>query len=52
MAHNSQIPQRALNHLSLVQALKAWRLKRPELFVKRVNDKPGLVSDIDHQHES
>ena len=39
---NNQIPQRALNHLSPVQALKIWQSKRPELFVKRVKDHPGL----------
>ena len=40
--YNNQIPQRALNHLSPVQALKNWQSKRPELFVKRVKDHPGL----------
>ena len=40
--YNNQIPQRALNHLSPVQALKNWQSKRPELFVKRVRDHPGI----------
>lgn len=39
---NHLIPQRALNHLSPVQALQDWRAKRPDLFVKRVYDQPGL----------
>ena len=40
--YNNQIPQRALNHLSPVQALKNCQSKRPKLFVKRVKDHPGL----------
>jgi transposase InsO family protein len=40
--YNHLIPQRALNHLSPVQALKNWQAKRPELFVKRVYNQPGL----------
>ena len=40
--YNHLIPQRALNHLSPVQALKDWREKRPELFTKRVYNQPGL----------
>ena len=34
--YNHHIPQRALNHLSPIEALKKWREKSPELFVKRV----------------
>ena len=40
--YNHLIPQRALNHLSPVQALKNWQAKKPELFVKRVHNQPGL----------
>ena len=40
--YNQQIPQRTLNHLTPIQALKDWSSKRPELFVKRVNNLPGL----------
>jgi transposase InsO family protein len=40
--YNQQIPQRALNHLTPIQALKDWSSKRPELFVKRVKNLPGL----------
>jgi len=34
--YNHHIPQRALNHLSPIEALKSWQKKSPELFVKRV----------------
>lgn len=40
--YNHQIPQRALNHLAPVQALKKWQTEKPELFVKRVYNQPGL----------
>ena len=40
--YNHQIPQRALKHLSPVQALKDWHKKKPELFKKRVYNQPGL----------
>lgn len=40
--YNQQIPQRALNHLSPVQALKEWQKKKPELFKKRVYNQAGL----------
>ena len=42
--YNNHIPQRALHHMSPVQAVKQWQSKRPELFVKRVHDQPGLDS--------
>jgi transposase InsO family protein len=40
--YNHRIPQRALNHLSPVQALKQWQAQRPELFQKRVYEQAGL----------
>ena len=40
--YNHHIPQRALNHLSPVQALKKWQAEKPDLFVKRVYNQPGL----------
>ena len=40
--YNHNIPQRALGHLSPVQALKQWRIKQPELFAKRVYKQAGL----------
>ena len=40
--YNHQIPQRALKHLSPVQALKNWQKEKPELFKKRVYNQSGL----------
>jgi hypothetical protein len=40
--YNNSIPQRALNHLTPIQALKEWQKKKPELFVKRVYNQAGL----------
>lgn len=40
--YNHSIPQRALGHRTPIQALKKWRLNRPELFVKRIYDQAGL----------
>ncbi|BCX82342.1 transposase, IS481 family [Methylomarinovum caldicuralii] len=40
--YNHQIPQKALGHISPVQALKDWQKKRPELFKKRVYNLTGL----------
>lgn len=34
--YNHHIPQKALGHVSPIQALKQWQKKRPELFVKKV----------------
>ena len=40
--YNHRIAQRALDHLSPVQALKQWRSRRPDVFVKRVYEQSGL----------
>lgn len=42
--YNHSIPQRALKHQTPIQALKAWREKKPALFVKNVYDHTGLDS--------
>jgi len=42
--YNHRIPQRALDHRNPIQALKAWRDKKPELFVKRVYEQTELDS--------
>jgi transposase InsO family protein len=42
--YNHRIPQRALDHLTPVQALKLWQAKRPDLFNKRVYELAGLDS--------
>jgi transposase InsO family protein len=41
-SYNHHIPQRALKHLTPIQALKNWREKSPNLFKKRVYEVPGL----------
>ena len=40
--YNHHIPQRALEHLSPIQAMKKWQQIRPELFVKRVYNQARL----------
>lgn len=40
--YNHLISQRALKHISPVQALKNWHAKKPELFKKRVYNQSGL----------
>jgi transposase InsO family protein len=40
--YNHYIPQRALGHLSPIQALKKWQATHPNLFRKKVYHLPGL----------
>ena len=40
--YNHNIPQRALQHQTPIQALKKWQQEKPDLFVKRVYDHAGL----------
>jgi transposase-like protein len=40
--YNNHIPQRALGHLTPLQAIQEWRAKRPELFNNTVNNQAGL----------
>ena len=42
--YNQLIPQRALGNQTPIQALKSWQARKPELFVKRVHNHPGLDS--------
>ena len=42
--YNHHIPQRALGHVTPIQALKQWQQKRPEIFVKKVYNHAGLDS--------
>lgn len=42
--YNHSIPQRALGHHTPIQALKQWRVDKPELFRKRVYEQAGLDS--------
>ncbi|MEF3168955.1 MAG: IS481 family transposase, partial [Deltaproteobacteria bacterium] len=39
--YNHQIPQKALGHITPVQALKKWQEMKPELFTKTVYDLSG-----------
>jgi transposase InsO family protein len=43
--YNNSIPQRALKHLTPIQALKEWQQKKPELFLKRVYNQAGLDNE-------
>ena len=40
--YNQHLPQLALQHRTPVQAMKAWQKQRPDLFRKRVCNRPGL----------
>lgn len=42
--YNRHIPQRALDAKTPILALKEWREKRSEIFVKRAYDQTGLDS--------
>jgi transposase InsO family protein len=51
--YNHLIPQRALKHLSPVQALKKWYDEKPELFKKKVYNQTGLdISQVDDDRDS
>lgn len=39
--YNHHLPQKALGHVAPVQALKSWKMKAPDLFVKNVCNHPG-----------
>ncbi|BEV70834.1 hypothetical protein THUN1379_03160 [Paludibacterium sp. THUN1379] len=40
--YNQHLPQLALQHLTPIQAMKSWRKRRPDLFKKRICNRPGL----------
>ncbi|QNM96746.1 IS481 family transposase [Chitinimonas koreensis] len=40
--YNQQLPQLALQHQTPMQALKNWQRDKPDLFSKRVTNRPGL----------
>ena len=44
--YNHHIPQRALGHVSPVEALREWYRKEPDLFVSEVNNLPGLDTSL------
>ena len=39
--YNQHLPQKALGHETPIQALKKWKMKAPDLFVKNVRNHPG-----------
>ncbi len=39
--YNERIPQRALNHLTPLQALQEWQTKKPELFSNKGCNRTG-----------
>ena len=39
--YNHQLPQKALGHVSPIQAMKQWQRSHPELFNRRVTNQPG-----------
>lgn len=39
--YNHHLPQKALGHQAPVQAIKVWKMKAPDLFVKNVRNHPG-----------
>jgi hypothetical protein len=40
--YNHNIPQRTLDNVKPIQAMKKWQEKKPELFVKRVYNQASL----------
>ncbi|MDK2123926.1 IS481 family transposase, partial [Chitinimonas sp. DQS-5] len=36
IAYNHHIPQKALNFLSPIEAMKQWQVKQPDLFTRKV----------------
>lgn len=42
LLYNQHLPQLALQHRTPIQAMKEWQKQRPDLFKKRVCNRPGL----------
>jgi len=40
--YNNHLLQKALGHKTSLQAMRAWREDRPDLFVRRLNNQTGL----------
>ena len=45
--YNHQLPQKALGHVSPIQAMKQWQRSHPELFNRRVTNQPGHDTYLD-----
>ena len=51
--YNHHLPQRALGHVSPIDAMQQWQEKKPELFKRPVNtliNQPGLDNDFASHH--
>lgn len=46
--YNHQLPQKALGHVSPIQAMKQWQRSHPELFNRRVTNQPGHDTKLLH----
>ncbi len=44
--YNHNLPQKALNRETPIQALKRWQSTHPELFAKKVQDRPEPDSHL------
>ncbi|MBP4047759.1 integrase core domain-containing protein [Chromobacterium violaceum] len=40
--YNQHLPKLALQHQTPIPAMKNWREQRPDLFKKRISNRPGL----------
>jgi transposase InsO family protein len=40
--YNQQFPQKALDHRCPIESMKEWQKSNPELFVKKIRNRPGL----------
>ncbi|WP_422110665.1 IS481 family transposase [Burkholderia multivorans] len=50
--YNHQLPQKALGHVSPIQAMKQWQRSHPELFNRRVTNQPGHDNYINERRQS
>jgi transposase InsO family protein len=48
--YNEHLPQKALEHLTPLQAMKRWRSSHPHLFSKKVRNHPGPDSYAPFRH--
>ncbi|WP_157670134.1 integrase core domain-containing protein, partial [Chitinibacter sp. GC72] len=44
LLYNQHLPQLALGHRTPIQSMKEWQKTHPELFKKRISNRPGLDS--------
>ncbi|MDK2798289.1 MAG: hypothetical protein PWQ19_1839, partial [Tepidiphilus sp.] len=46
--YNHHIPQKALGHVTPIEAMKKWYSEKPEIFIKKPRNRPG--PDTTHRH--